>query len=388
MPFPNRYAELLPEITAWRHDFHAHPELMYDVHRTAGRVADLLRSFGCDEVVEGIGRTGVVGVINGRETTSGKAIGLRADMDALPIEETTSVPYASQSPGLMHACGHDGHSAMLLGAAKYMCETRQFNGKAIVIFQPAEEGGAGALAMCRDGLITRFGIDEVYALHNEPGLPVGHFALRTGPLLASSDEFTITVTGKGGHAAEPHRAVDTTLVAAHMVVALQSIVSRNMDPLARTVLTVGTFVTDSPVSNIIAQTVTMKGTVRTLDSECRALAETRLRQICEGTATAMGAQVNVDWTPGYPATVNTPDETAYAAAVARTITPNVNDDVAPIMPSEDFSYMLEERPGAFILLGNGDSAACHHPAFDFNDEAIPHGASWLSGMVEARLPLD
>ena len=387
MPIVNRYAELLPRIVEWRQDFHAHPELMFAVHRTAARVAELLREFGCDEVVEGIGRTGVVGIIRGRQTGSGRTIGLRADMDALPIHEATGAPYASTVPGRMHACGHDGHTAMLLGAAKYLSETRNFDGKAAVIFQPAEEGGHGAREMCRDGLMDRFAIDEVYAMHNEPGLPVGHFAIRPGPLLAASDEFEIIVTGKGGHAADPHLAVDTTLVAAQILVSLQSVVSRSVNPLKRVVVTVGTFVSDSAASNVIAHRVTMKGTVRTLDAECRALAETRIRAIASGTAAAFGARAEVNWDEGYPVTANAAANTVHAAHVARSISPHVNDDVDPIMPAEDFSYMLAERPGAYIMLGNGDSAPCHHPAFDFADEAIPYGSSWYSGMVEARLPI-
>lgn len=388
MPIKNRFAELHSEIVEWRHDFHAHPELLYEVHRTAARVAELLRAFGCDEVVEGIGRTGVVGVIKGQQTSSGKTIGLRADMDALPIFETTGLDYASTTEGMMHACGHDGHTSMLLGAAKYLCETRNFNGTAVVIFQPAEEGGAGGLAMCKDGLMDRFGIQEVYGMHNAPGIPVGHFAIRPGALLASSDEFDITVTGKGGHAAEPHAAIDTTLVAAHIVVALQSVVSRNVDPLQRVVLTVGTFETDSAASNVIAHTVRMQGTVRTLDSNNRQFAETRIRAIVENTAKAFGATADIKWDSGYPVTMNTPEHTVYAANVARTISADVNDTVDPIMPAEDFSYMLEERPGAYIFLGNGDSAQCHHPAYNFDDDAIPFGASWYSGMVEARMPSD
>lgn len=388
MPIKNRFAELHSEIVEWRHDFHAHPELLYEVHRTAARVAELLRAFGCDEVVEGIGRTGVVGVIKGQHTSSGKTIGLRADMDALPIFETTGLDYASTTEGMMHACGHDGHTSMLLGAAKYLCETRNFNGTAVVIFQPAEEGGAGGLAMCKDGLMDRFGIQEVYGMHNAPGIPVGHFAIRPGALLASSDEFDITVTGKGGHAAEPHAAIDTTLVAAHIVVALQSVVSRNVDPLQRVVLTVGTFETDSAASNVIAHTVRMQGTVRTLDSDNRQFAESRIRAIVENTAKAFGATADIEWDSGYPVTMNTPEHTVYAADVARAISADVNDTVDPIMPAEDFSYMLEERPGAYIFLGNGDSAQCHHPAYNFDDNAIPFGASWYSGMVEARMPSD
>lgn len=388
MPVRNRYAELLPEITAWRHDFHTHPEILFEVHRTAARVAELLRSFGCDEVVEGIGQTGVVGVIKGKTTHSGKVVGLRADMDALPIHEITGLEYASTTPGKMHACGHDGHTAMLLGAAKYLTETRNFDGTAIMVFQPAEEGGAGGLEMCRDGLMERFGIQEIYGMHNTPGLPVGQFAIRPGALLASSDEFEITVTGMGGHAATPHEAVDTTVVAAQILLSLQTIVSRNVNPLKRVVVTVGTFETDSVASNVIAHNVRMQGTVRTLDSEFRKIAETRIREIAEGTASALGASVEIRWERGYPVTVNTPENTVYAAEVARTIAGDVDDDVDPIMPAEDFSYMLEERPGAYIFLGNGDTEMCHHPAYNFDDEAIPFGSSWYSGMVEARMPVN
>ena len=387
MPIRNRYAELHPEITEWRRDFHTHPELLFEVHRTAARVADLLRGFGCDDVVEGIGRTGVVGVIKGQRTESGKVVGLRADMDALPIHEATGVDYASQTPGAMHACGHDGHTAMLLGAAKYLCETRAFNGTAVVIFQPAEEGGGGGREMCKDGLMDRFGIQEVYGMHNMPGTPVGHFAIRPGPLLASADEFEIVVTGKGGHAAAPHQAVDTTLVAAQILLSLQSIVSRTVNPLRSVVVTVGTFRTDSDASNVIAHTARMEGTVRTLDPEYRTIAERRIREIAEGTAAAHGASVEVTWTEGYPVTVNWPENTGYAVEVARSISAHVDDETDPIMPAEDFSFMLEERPGAYIFLGNGDTAMCHHPAYNFDDEAIPFGSSWYSGMIEARMPM-
>ena len=388
MPIKNRYAEMHAEVTAWRHDFHRHPEILFEVHRTAARVAELLRGFGCDEVVEGIGRTGVVGVIKGKSTASGRVIGLRADMDALPIHEITGLDYASETDGAMHACGHDGHTAMLLGAAKYLCETRGFDGTAVMVFQPAEEGGAGGLEMCRDGLMERFGIQEIYGMHNTPGLPVGQFAIRPGALLASSDEFEIKVTGRGGHAAAPHEAIDTTLVGAQIVVSLQSLVSRNVNPLRRVVLTVGTFETDSNASNVIAHEVVLKGTVRTLDTEYRAFAEKRVREIAQGTAAAFGASVEVIWEPGYPVTVNSEEQTVYAAEVARDVAGACDDNVDPIMPAEDFSYMLEERPGAYIFLGNGDTAMCHHPAYNFDDEAIPFGSSWYSGMIEARMPVN
>ena len=387
MPIKNRFAELLPEIVGWRHDFHENPEIMYEVHRTAARVAELCRAFGCDEVVPGIGQTGVVAVIRGRMQSSNRVVGLRADMDALPITEVTGMPYASKTPGAMHACGHDGHTAILLGSAKYLAETRNFDGTVALIFQPAEEGGAGGKAMVDDGMMERFGITEVYGLHNAPGLPVGQFAIRPGPLMASADEFRITVTGKGGHAAEPHRTVDTTLVACHIVVALQSVVSRNIDPLANVVLTVGTFQTDSRASNVIAHQVVMQGTVRTLDPEARDLAETRVIAVARATAEAFGAVAEVDYQRGYPVTVNAPENTTYAADAAEAVAGSVERDVKPIMPAEDFSYMLEARPGAYIFLGNGDSASCHHPAYDFNDEAIPAGCSFFATLVERRMPL-
>lgn len=387
MPVKNRFAELLPEITAWRRDIHEHPELMFDVHRTAAKVAGLCREFGCDEVVEGIGRTGVAVVIRGRTNQSGRVIGLRADMDALPIHEHTGAAYASKTPGKMHACGHDGHTSILLGAAKYLAETRNFDGTAVLIFQPAEEGGGGAKVMIDDGLMERFSIDEVYGLHNAPGLPVGQFAIRPGPLMASADEFVIRLTGKGGHAAEPHQAIDTTLVGCHIVVALQSVVSRSIDPLDSVVVTVGTFKTDSNASNVIADSVVMEGTVRTLANAARDLAETRVRSIVEATAAAFGAKVELTYQRGYPVTVNTPENTEYAAAAAEEVAGWVMRDVKPIMPAEDFSYMLQARPGAYIFLGNGDTAMCHHPAYDFNDEAIPAGCSFFVTLIERRLPL-
>lgn len=386
MPIRNRLAELHPEITGWRRHLHENPELLYEVHETAAFVAERLKEMGVDEITPGIGKTGVVAVIKGKTDTSGRVIGLRADMDALPIHEASGVDYASKVPGKMHACGHDGHTSILLGAAKYLAETRNFDGTTVFIFQPAEEGGAGAKAMCDDGLMARWGIQEVYGLHNAPGVPTGSFAIRPGALLASSDEFEITVTGKGGHAAAPHDAVDTTLVASQIVVSLQSVVSRTIDPIKRVVLTVGTFNTDSSASNIIAHQAILEGTVRTLDSECRALAQERVNAIVAGTAAAFGATAEVVWTSGYPVTVNHDDQTAFAADAARAVAGDVIDDVDPIMPSEDFAYMLEERPGAYMFLGNGDTAQCHHPAYVFDDEAIPAGSSWFVELVERRMP--
>jgi hippurate hydrolase len=386
MPVKNRFAELLPEITAWRRDFHEHPELQFEVHRTAAKVADLLRDFGCDEVVTGIGRTGVVGVIKGKANSSGRVIGLRADMDALPIHEKTGVPYASKTPGAMHACGHDGHTAMLLGAAKYLAETRNFDGTTIVIFQPAEEGGGGGREMVQDGLIERFGIHEVYGMHNMPGIPVGHFAIREGAMMAAADQFEITVTGKGGHAAKPHDCIDTTVVAAHIVVALQTIASRNVDPLKQVVVSVCTVATDSTAHNVIPQVVKMKGTVRTMDHAVQDFVETRIQQIVTGTAMALGAEAHVDYQRGYPVTVNTPENTAFAAEVAASVSGHVDTNTPPLMGAEDFSFMLNERPGAYIFVGNGDTAMVHHPAYNFDDQAIPFGSSWYAGMAEARMP--
>ncbi len=386
MPVKNRLAEMHTEITVWRRHLHQNPELMYEVHETAAFVAARLKEFGVTDITTGVGKTGVVAVIEGKSNTSGRTIGLRADMDALPIPEASGVDYASKTPGVMHACGHDGHTAMLLGAAKYLAETRNFDGRAVLIFQPAEEGGAGGKAMCDDGLMDRWGIQEVYGLHNMPGLPVGEFAIRPGALMASSDEFEITVTGKGGHAAAPHDAIDTTLVASQIVVSLHSIVSRNVDPVKRMVLTVGTFETDSTASNVIAHTARLQGTVRTLDPEYREQAEGWVRRVVENTAAAYGATAEVKWSPGYPVTVNDAASTDYAVEAARAVAARVDAETAPIMPSEDFAYMLEERPGAYIFLGNGDTQMCHHPAYVFDDDAIPLGCSWFAELVERRMP--
>jgi amidohydrolase len=385
MPIVNRVADLHAEITGWRRDFHAHPELQYDVHRTAATVAEKLKSFGCDEVVTGIGRTGVVGVIRGR-APGGKVVGLRADMDALPIEEATALPYKSTVPGKMHACGHDGHTAMLLGAAKYLADTRNFAGTAVMIFQPAEEGGAGARAMLRDGLFERFGIQEVFGMHNYPGIPLGEFAIRSGPMMASTDSVVIRIEGKGSHAAWPHRGVDTVLVGAQIVTALQSIVSRNVDPLEAAVISISVFQAGQ-ADNVLPQTATLRGTVRTLSPGVRELVKTRVREVVEGTARLYGARADLTYTTGYPVLVNDESRTAFAAEVADEIAgkDKVARDTPPLMGAEDFAYMLEERPGAFIYVGNGDSAMLHHPAYDFNDEAIPLGTSYWVRLAERVL---
>jgi amidohydrolase len=385
MPIVNRVADLHAEIAVWRRDFHAHPELLYDVHRTAATVADKLKDFGCDEVATGIGRTGVVGVIRGRKTGR-KVVGLRADMDALPIEEATNLPYKSTVPGKMHACGHDGHTAMLLGAAKYLADTRNFAGTAVVIFQPAEEGGAGARAMLRDGLLDRFGIEEVYGMHNFPGMPVGEFAIRSGPAMASTDTITINLEGKGGHAAWPHLAVDTVLVGAEIVNQLQSIVARNVDPIEAAVISICVFQAGDAI-NVIPQRARLGGTVRCLSAKVRELLKTRVREVVEGTARLYGAKVDLTYAAGYPVLVNDEGRTAFAAAVAGEIAgkDKVDCNFAPLMGAEDFAYMLRERPGAFIYVGNGDSAGLHHPAYDFNDEAIPVGTSYWVRLAETAL---
>jgi amidohydrolase len=385
MPVKNRFAELQPEIAAWRRDLHEHPEILFDTHRTSASVAEKLRAFGCDEVTEGIGRTGVVGVIRGRENASGRTIGLRADMDALPIHEQTGLPYASRIPGAMHACGHDGHTAMLLGAAKYLAETRNFDGTVVVIFQPAEEGGGGGREMCADGMIDRWKIDEVYGMHNWPGKPVGSFAIRTGAFFAATDQFEIVIEGKGGHAAKPQETVDSTVVAAHLVLALQTIVSRNADPVGQIVVSVTSFETSSKAFNVIPQRVTLRGTVRTLSRDMRDLAERRLKAIAESTATTFGATAAIDYMRGYPVMVNSDEQTEFAAEVARAVS-GACDEAPLVMGGEDFAYMLEERPGAYILVGNGDTAMVHHPEYNFNDEAIPAGCSWWAEVVERRLP--
>jgi hippurate hydrolase len=388
MPILNRVADLQPDIQAWRRDIHQHPELLYDVHRTAAFVAERLREFGCDEVATGLGRTGVVGVIKGRKpagTGDIRGIGLRADMDALPIEEATNLAYASTTPGKMHACGHDGHTAMLLGAARYLAETRNFAGDAVVIFQPAEEGGAGAAAMIKDGLMDRFAIDQVYGMHNGPGIPLGVFAIRSGPVMAATDAIDIRIEGHGGHAARPHRCIDSVLVGAQLITALQSIVSRSVDPLDSAVISICEFHAGN-ARNVIPQTAELKGTVRTLTSEVRKLVEKRVREVVAGVAQMTGAKIGLVYEPGYPVAVNHAAQTEVAAQAAREVAGDANvHELAPQMGAEDFAYMLEQRPGAFIFCGNGDSAGLHHPAYNFNDDAIVFGTSYWIKLVENTL---
>jgi len=388
MPVLNRIAEFQAEIAGWRQDFHAHPEILFEVQRTAGKVAGLLHEFGCDEVVTGLGRTGVVGIIKGRNNTSGKTIGLRADMDALPITEKTGVAYASETAGSMHACGHDGHTAMLLGAAKYLAETRNFDGQIAVIFQPAEEGGGGGREMVADGLMDRFGINEVYGMHNWPGMPLGTFGIREGGIMAATDRFSIDIEGLGGHAARPHTTVDPVMIAAQLIGALQTIVSRNVDPLKSAVVSV-TIMEAGDADNVIPRTARLKGTVRTLDGEVQDFIEAKLNTFVPQFAETFGAKAKTTYLRGYPLTVNTPRETEFAAMIAGEIAgvDKVDTDVAPSMGGEDFSFMLEARPGAYIFLGNGNSSELHTDNYDFNDEAIPVGTSYWVRLAERALPL-
>ncbi|MBF9031563.1 amidohydrolase [Rhodobacterales bacterium HKCCE3408] len=388
MPVKNRLAEMHDEITAWRREIHANPEILYDLPKTTAMVAAKLREFGVDEVVEGIGRSGIVGVIRGKSDASGRCIGLRADMDALPMTEKTGLPYASGTPGKMHACGHDGHTAMLLGAAKYLAETRNFDGTVCVIFQPAEEGGAGGLAMVEDGMMDRFGIQEVYGMHNEPGLPVGEFGVAPGPIMAAADELEVVFHGKGGHAARPHLTIDPVPAACATVLALQTVSSRNTDPIQSIVVSICVLETESAATNVIDGQVRIAGTVRTLDEGVRDMAENRIRKIVEATAEAHGCRAEIDYRRGYPVTVNHDENARIAAEIAEAVAGKgkVIWGRPPRMGAEDFSYMLQARPGAFINVGNGDTANVHHPAYNFNDDAIPWGTSFFAELVERRMP--
>ncbi len=380
-------AALADEAKTWRRTIHQHPELLFDLPKTAALVTEKLKEFGCDEVVSGIAKTGVVAVINGNRGP-GRTIALRSDMDALPMSEQTNLPYASKVENMMHACGHDGHTAMLLATAKRLAESRDFAGKAVLIFQPAEEGGAGAKVMIDEGILERFGIEEVYGMHNEPGLEVGSFAIRSGPMMAGGDRFVITINGKGGHAAYPHLSHDPVLAGAQMIVALQAIASRFTNPFDPVVVSI-TFMEggNAGALNVIPASIRIGGTIRTMNSETRKMVEKRFREVVESTAKSFGSEAVIDWRPGYPVTVNDPEKTKIAAAAASAVAgaDKVDTNWPATMGSEDFSYMLEKRPGAFIWLGNGDSADLHNPAYDFNDDAIAHGIRYWLSLVGERL---
>ncbi len=381
MPVINRIAEFADQVAEWRRDFHTHPELEYDLPRTSGKVAELLTSFGVDELVTGIAQTGVVAVIKGRGP--GKTIGLRADMDALPIIERTGKAYASQTSGRMHACGHDGHTSILLGTAKYLSETRNFDGTAVLIFQPAEEGGAGGKAMVEAGVMDRFGIEEIYGLHNMPGQAAGSFALRPGGLMAASDKFEIVIEGQGGHAAWPQNTVDPVMITAQVITALHTIVSRDIDPIRAAVLSV-TMIQGGEAFNIIPRSVKLTGTVRSLTPEVRDLMEERLKTVTKGIAETFGGKAEINYRRGYPVTVNAVDQAAYAAEIAASVVgaERVDANADPKMGGEDFSYMLEARPGAYVFLGNGPGSELHSDTYDFNDEIIPVGVSYFVKLVE------
>jgi hippurate hydrolase len=373
------------ELTQWRRMLHAQPELMFDVHETAQFAAARLRDFGCDEVVTGIGKTGVVGLIHGKRGP-GKTVGLRADMDALPIEEQTNLPYASKVLGKMHACGHDGHTTMLLGAARILCQTRDFAGTVALIFQPAEEAGDGGRIMVEEGVMERFNISSVYGLHNEPGKPVGHFGIRAGGIMAASDVVTITVTGKGGHSSTPELCIDPVLVGAEIITSIQSIVARNTDPLEPLVISLCTFhAGEAP--NVVPQQAVITGTVRSFSTAMQDFAERRIREVSSGIAKAHGAEAEVKYERLCPPTINHGAETDVCIRAARAVAGDamVDGNIKPIMGSEDFSFMLQARPGAYIMLGQGDTAYCHHPAYDFNDAIIPAGVAYWVKLAEIAL---
>ncbi len=385
MPILNRAVEMQAETAAWRQHLHQHPEIGYEVHETAAFVEARLKEFGVDQVVTGIGRTGLVGIISGTKG-DGPTIGLRSDMDALPMSEETGLPYASINAGKMHACGHDGHMAMLLGAAKYLAETRNFKGRVAVIFQPAEENGAGGEAMVKDGMMDRFGIDEVYGMHTLAMLPLGAFATRPGSIMGATDEYIITVKALGGHAAYPHDAIDPIVIAAQLVGMLQTIAARNVDPMEAVVLSITQFNAGTAL-NIIPEVATLAGTIRSLSHDVRAFAVKRLHEICAGVALAHGIEINVNHMPGYPVTVNHEAETQNAIeAAANVVGPKaVEGNMPASLGAEDFSYMAMARPGAFMFIGNGDTPHVHHPKFNFDDNAIPFGVSYWASLVQHRL---
>ncbi len=386
MPVINRIAEFSEDMKTWRRHLHTMPELELECYETAAYVVERLKEFGITEIHEGIAKSGVVAIIEGQG--EGPTIGLRADMDALPMTEMTGLEYASKVDGRMHACGHDGHTTMLLGAAKYMAETRNFSGRVALIFQPAEEEGGGGEVMVQEGMMKKFGIDQVYALHNAPGTPIGHFYTTPGPIMAAVDTFTMNIKGKGGHGAYPHDCNDPIPVAISIAQAIQTIVSRNHDGRKEIVISV-TQIHSGTASNIIPETAMINGTVRTFDPEVQKLVMDRMQAIADGQAAAFGVEVELDYEIGYPATINDPDKAAFAAEVAKEVAgeAGVSIDVGPEMGAEDFSYMLNERPGAYLFVGNGDSAGVHHPEYDFADETAASGASFFARIVERAQPV-
>ncbi|MEX3007459.1 M20 aminoacylase family protein [Hoeflea sp. TYP-13] len=385
-PTNNRIADIIPEVREWRQWLHRNPELLFDLPKTSRYIADRLKEIGVDEIHENIAETGIIAVIHG--SAAGPTVGLRADMDALPIEEASDAEHASQSPGKMHACGHDGHSAMLLGAAKYLTETRNFAGKAVLIFQPAEEGGVGAKAMLDTGIFDKLGIDEVYGMHNMPNLPIGHFGICEGPTLAATDFFYVEIEGVGGHASRPHKCVDPLVAANAIYNGFQSIITRNSDPMKNGLISI-TALQAGEANNVIPQTATLKGTVRNLHEDTRDTIERRMHEIVEGVAKCYGVRADLTYDRLCPVTFNHSDQFGHAAEAAVQVVgeANVDREQPARLGGEDFSYMLQENPGAIIFVGNGETAGLHHPEYDFNDEALPYGIAFWAKIVEDRLPL-
>ncbi len=387
MPVVNRIADYAPDMTKWRQHLHTIPELGLECPKTAAFVAERLREFGVDELHEGIAQTGIVAIINGRG--AGETIGLRADMDGLPIPEETGVDYASTHAGNMHACGHDGHTTMLLGAARYLAETRNFSGRVALIFQPAEENGGGADVMVREGIMDRFDISQVYALHNAPGFEAGGFYTTPGALMAAVDTFTVHIQGVGGHGAMPHETRDPVMAACGIAQAIQTIVSRNHRALDDLVVSV-TQIHTGTVDNVIPDTAYLNGTIRTFDPAVQKMVMERMAQIVAGQAASYGVEATLDYEVGYPATINDAERAAFAVGVAGEVAGDakVQGDSGREMGAEDFSYMLQERPGAYLFLGQGDSAGLHHPKYNFNDEIAPVGASFFARIVETAQPVE
>ena len=383
----NRIAGFADDMTAWRQHLHAHPELGFDCHETAAFVVARLREFGIDRIETGIATSGVVAIIDGQG--EGPTIGLRADMDALPIEESTGLPYASVFPGKMHACGHDGHTTMLLGAARYLAETRNFSGRVALIFQPAEEGPGGAEVMVEEGILERYGISQLYALHTQPGTDLGHFRTAPGPIMAAADTFHIEITGRGGHGAFPQDTCDPVVAACGIVQAIQTIISRNASVNDDVVISV-TQIHTGTVDNVIPETAYLNGTIRTFETDLQQMVFRRLKEVVDGQAAAYGVTADLRIELGYPPTRNDPQSTEFAAKVAREIAGDtaVSETYPPDMGAEDFAFMLEKRPGAYLMLGQGEAAGLHHPEFNFNDAAAPFGASFFARLVERAQPLN
>jgi hippurate hydrolase len=385
-------AQFLPELTALRRDLHAHPELGFEEVYTSGRVKEALKLCGVDEIHTGIGKTGVVGVVRGQRTSSGRMIGLRADMDALTMTETNEFAWRSARAGVMHGCGHDGHTTMLVGAARYLAETRNFDGTAVLIFQPGEEGFAGARAMIEDGLFDRFPVSSVYAMHNWPAMKPGTVGINPGPMMAAADRITIEVTGKGGHGAHPYLAIDPVVVAAHIITAVQSIVSRNVKPIDNAVISLcAVQAGDMGAMSVIPGKATVVGTVRTFSADVQDLVERRLNELCSAVALGFGASATVKFDRVYPATINSLEEALFAGDVAESIVgaANVVRNMEPSMGAEDFSFMLQSKPGAYMRLGQGGEGSCflHNSRYDFNDDILPLGSALHAGLVEQSMPL-